>query len=548
MQPHSSTGERKVGYIHLTHVQQLTNADIDPEDDPFKQRDSEDERDGEETPELGGREHYETVGKSKLRKPEQPRLDKKYGGIAVSRNALEEADDTDPFAPVDDDADEDPFAVRTRMGDSDETSGSGDSEADDASLASGDESMDGDEENQPPAIKRSRKPLANGVRHEDAEAGSDASDIDADSASSQHSSDDEQDDSDSDSSVESEEQKPSRNSSTRDKLKALNAAQSSESALVSSLAASSIDQARKGAAVQQQQTAFDRLLDSRIKLQKAVTISNDLPEPSEEDTDISTALSKAEAAALSLWSTIDSIRCSILSTQPNPKKRKLSALSPTPTTPLTALQTHAQTLESHSLPHRHTTLDHWSTRTRPASAAPSTSRSSLTTSTTDPSTSLSTILQTYLHSTLPKLLPPTQQPTPTSYDDTPFYQSLLTSLIASRTNASAAISSTTTSSTTHPQRRNNISQKKNVVDTKASKGRKIRYTVHEKLQNFMAPEDRSTWSEEGRREFFGSLFGQVVREGPEAVGDQVDRLGGDADEVQDGEESALRLFRRTAVA
>ena len=49
-----------------------------------------------------------------------------------------------------------------------------------------------------------------------------------------------------------------------------------------------------------------------------------------------------------------------------------------------------------------------------------------------------------------------------------------------------------------------------MVDTKASKGRKMRYTVHEKLQNFMAPEDRGTWGERQRDELFGGLFGRRV--------------------------------------
>nr|XP_037275693.1 protein AATF-like isoform X4 [Rhipicephalus microplus] len=49
---------------------------------------------------------------------------------------------------------------------------------------------------------------------------------------------------------------------------------------------------------------------------------------------------------------------------------------------------------------------------------------------------------------------------------------------------------------------------KRKVDTRASKGRKIRYDVIPKLVNFMAPLDRSTYSEEARTELFSSLFGQ----------------------------------------
>ena len=66
------------------------------------------------------------------------------------------------------------------------------------------------------------------------------------------------------------------------------------------------------------------------------------------------------------------------------------------------------------------------------------------------------------------------------------------------------------------------------VDTKASKGRKMRYNVHEKLQNFMAPEDRTTWGERQADELFGSLFGQTMslRE-QDDMEDVIDEVGQD---------------------
>ena len=38
--------------------------------------------------------------------------------------------------------------------------------------------------------------------------------------------------------------------------------------------------------------------------------------------------------------------------------------------------------------------------------------------------------------------------------------------------------------------------KKNIKDTRASKGRKLRYHEHEKIQNFMAPVTAGTWHED----------------------------------------------------
>jgi protein AATF/BFR2 len=48
------------------------------------------------------------------------------------------------------------------------------------------------------------------------------------------------------------------------------------------------------------------------------------------------------------------------------------------------------------------------------------------------------------------------------------------------------------------------------VDTKASKGRKLRYEVHEKMQNFMVPVPLAAgaWHETQIDELFGSLLGK----------------------------------------
>ena len=86
-------------------------ADYDPEDDAHIDPHTDSSDDDDEAPKSQGREHYEKVGKSKLRQPEQPKLSKKYGGVAVSRADLN-SDDEDPLAPVDDDEeDDDPFAA-----------------------------------------------------------------------------------------------------------------------------------------------------------------------------------------------------------------------------------------------------------------------------------------------------------------------------------------------------------------------------------------------------------------------------------------------------
>ncbi|CAG8750249.1 4635_t:CDS:2, partial [Racocetra fulgida] len=51
-------------------------------------------------------------------------------------------------------------------------------------------------------------------------------------------------------------------------------------------------------------------------------------------------------------------------------------------------------------------------------------------------------------------------------------------------------------------------QKKKHVDTKASKGRRLRYHVHEKLQNFMVPIPSGTWHDNMIDELYSSLLGK----------------------------------------
>jgi protein AATF/BFR2 len=67
----------------------------------------------------------------------------------------------------------------------------------------------------------------------------------------------------------------------------------------------------------------------------------------------------------------------------------------------------------------------------------------------------------------------------------------------------------------------------------------MRFNVHEKLQNFMAPEDRGSWTVRARDEFFASLLGKsasgLLGEGDESASDD------ESDE--DREEGGLRLFR-----
>ena len=68
----------------------------------------------------------------------------------------------------------------------------------------------------------------------------------------------------------------------------------------------------------------------------------------------------------------------------------------------------------------------------------------------------------------------------------------------------------------------------------------MRFNVHEKLQNFMAPEDRRTWEESAIDRLFGTLFGQRM-----VLDEDVDGEEDGSDQEMGGVEfdEGLRLFR-----
>lgn len=90
------------------------------------------------------------------------------------------------------------------------------------------------------------------------------------------------------------------------------------------------------------------------------------------------------------------------------------------------------------------------------------------------------------------------------YDDSDFYHTQLRELIEYKTNSSSNASDMAKQFVELQKLRKKM---KKTVDTRASKGRKIRYVVHNKLLNFMAPNDPGSWTNESKTELFRSLFG-----------------------------------------
>ncbi len=95
---------------------------------------------------------------------------------------------------------------------------------------------------------------------------------------------------------------------------------------------------------------------------------------------------------------------------------------------------------------------------------------------------------------------------PEIFDDDDFYHQLLRELIETKTSGDINDPIALSRKWIEIQKLRNKMKRK--VDTKASKGRKVRYDVHSKLVNFMAPIDYSTYTEEAKNDLFNSLFGK----------------------------------------
>lgn len=86
-------------------------------------------------------------------------------------------------------------------------------------------------------------------------------------------------------------------------------------------------------------------------------------------------------------------------------------------------------------------------------------------------------------------------------------------------------------------------KKKREAERGGSKGRKLRYTVHEKAQNFTVPIPLSRgWHDEQVDELFGSLFGGTGMRGAKSEGGAINGAGLVSGEEGLAELGGLRVF------
>ncbi|KZS94388.1 TRAUB-domain-containing protein [Sistotremastrum niveocremeum HHB9708] len=418
-------------------------------------------RDGGEGEQNVGREHYVEVDTSTLRKGLDIVSDPKYEGVRVSRKDI-----------MEDHGDE-----------------------------SGDGAQDEEDEDEVPTSSDEEEPEEEIAQHEDEEADSGADNITKVQFST--------------STEENGRVGPVRLSSTAENI-ATPTASGREPDIV------------KGKAISRQLTIWNSLLDARIKIQKAISLCNTLPEPSELDTHLSRTeaqdpLRRLLDETLLLSEDLFDLQERVLNSNesielPPRKRRRLDTDDSNPDWEeiLTESMQDWTALEVCSHPHLIRTLHKWSTKVNsvaPSALLPS-SRNAFRSNASTQLRGVAEVLRddrTVAKSRVPRgevrrighaedPLDPGSVELDGFFEDGDFYQQMLRDVIDSKGGLSGG-------STDINDRPKKIKKK---VDTKASKGRKLRYDVHEKLQHFMVPVPNATgWHDEQIDELFSSLLGRT---------------------------------------
>jgi len=302
---------------------------------------------------------------------------------------------------------------------------------------------------------------------------------------------------------------------------------------------------RKGKAVSQQLSLWDSLLDARICLQKSVTASNRLPLPTQisDFTSDRRCLEACHALlreALALVRELSTLREGLTKEDREVKWKRRRVEDSTEEerryavreidnvdqdwgTLIREASQDAAGLEHAYHPHLTRTLAKWSAKV--AAVAPSAllpaSRRKFSQGSSGGVISVGAQIEEVLQSDWPALVSRTRLKRSKGdrvtskhgddededaenvevFDDTDFYQQLLRDVIDAKGESAGRVDWMA------GQRQK---KSKTQVDTKASKGRKLRYEVHEKMHNFMVPVPLAAgaWHEAQIDELFGSLLGK----------------------------------------
>ncbi|GAA6017407.1 hypothetical protein JCM11491_006647 [Sporobolomyces phaffii] len=520
----------------LAQIEQPTPQDFDPEDayTTYNAEKNEDQKDLD-----AARADYVDVGESRLRKKGEAIVDSKYEGKKASRQALYGSDD--------DDEEED------------------DEDGDESERGEGNQDEDEDEEVYEGEFADLLGP-----------AGTDEdSNQEEDEDSDVQSEGDEDEDHDEEEEEEELAAKPAKKATAK---------QQDERVMLKELKQAASADVEKGRDVKKQLAFCDNLLESRIRLQKATAASNLLPQPLLAPTyfshpDLASEVQQTFSELASLSEELFSLRQALVEENEKididdgfgeSRKRKRRAVDEGDTDDwmFDTLKDLAQ-LETTIEPFLRQTVTKWSDKVLAASGQSLTSSSKKFKAINQ--NSMAQIDHSLSSSERERLIKRTRvrrgegkvvgggkglvplegeadaavagekgkEIDEECFDDNDFYQQLLREVVESRM---LDLDDATMNTLRLASARGKKVKKQ--VDTRASKGRKIRYHVHEKIQNFMIPIEAATWHDEQIDELFASLLGRSLN-APAADTSAANEMNVDGDENTEREEvkaGGLRIF------
>lgn len=458
-------------------------------------------------------DHYVATSKSKLRSQQGPNLGQKYTGDVVSRDDIYNSSQDSGDAEEEEEAEEE----------ADQTSSQ--EEPEDANELGGN------------------------------------SDVSDESSASQS-------DSDSDESGfgEKSQGKQANGKPTHQKELVKQLLSKERSHLVNRLSQSAMNDTLKGYAVKQQHKTYEKLVDVRIKFQKAVNSANQLPinitTYDEYKTDESDGLlNNAKQALYGLLKNVLLLRSQLGSTNITPpKKRSFEAMSKA-----------TETADGDLTIQRASILNKWSFKVQNSSGNSAMNANKFKTINQSFEQQVKNNLSDmerlikrtklnrkqavplgYIEEAEEKVvtsgpqdddevgeeLTPRKkaqgQENPYIFDDEDFYRVLLNDLVDKKVQ-----SSDPTSNITIIRSAQKANKLKNNVDTKASKGRKLRFHVQEQIANFETSTGGWKWSDDQIDEFFASLLGQKVNMNEDEVEEDEEEF---SEREIEAESNGIRLF------
>ncbi|TQS39444.1 hypothetical protein Golomagni_00033 [Golovinomyces magnicellulatus] len=542
----AKTLARKISELNDPVIQ-----DFDPEDEvnPNDEEDTNSENE-HSNDDLTGTEHYAQVGKSQLRKPEEVNLGPKYSGSRISRKDLAKDEGNHKDKKFNIYPNDSSSVVSSNIEDDLIENGSVDKFKD------ADSSDNGGKEKNNHRISRDRKTakelvLEGTLKRKNKKSKSkeeyssetqvsDNSDyqLESDNLDDEEFDSDNDDDDDDDDDIEDER-------TERSEIQKI--MKEDQKTVVSTISQAVKADVEKGNAVKAQRTRFDCLLNVRMAMQKALVAVNSLAALKDDNShDLSNIpYESAEEAAVKLWNRMNDFRQDISKATSKHKTGQKRKRGIELTTPSTIIWEKLKDLEVASIDHRQAILEKWSAKTRGTSALPLSEKlkpmaaqQSITLLLKDQLANSEKLIK---RTKIPRSCAPIQRDLKlvedsSIYDDGNFYQMLLKEFIEQRKADSLNMPLLgNKDSKTFQWNAMKEAKTRKVVDTRASKGRKMRFTVHEKLQNFAAPEDRRLWESVAIDRLFGTLLGKKLSLDEDRQDEESDN------EMK--EEKSLRLFR-----